>query len=270
MKKMITFVAIIAGVYAGMLLLLFFVQRSLLYYPSKSAFDAVEYRPLGFELVKFETSGGLQRQSLYRPAGTGARVILYFQGNAGHAGHRVAKVRPYLDAGYAVFLVGYRGYGPNPGKVTEMGLYDDADAALNYLKTKGITQGQIILYGESLGSGVAVNLAQGGRFAALVLEASFNSIAKVAQSQFPIFPVNFLVQDRYESERKIAKICAPLLFLHGLRDRTVPVRFGRALFALAPEPKEFIEFAGAGHNDLYDHGAAARVIAYLEKQGLNP
>jgi fermentation-respiration switch protein FrsA (DUF1100 family) len=270
MKKMITFVVIIAGVYGGMLLLLFFVQRSLLYYPSKSTFDAVEYRPLGFDLVEFETSGGLHLQSLYRPAGKGGQVILYFQGNAGHAGHRAAKVRPYLDAGYGVFLVGYRGYGPNPGKVTEKGLYGDAVAALNYLKSKGIAQGRIILYGESLGSGVAVNLAQGGRFAALVLESSFNSIAKVAQGQFPIFPVKYLVQDRYESERKISQIDAPLLFLHGLRDRTVPIRYGRALFALAPEPKKFIEFADAGHNDLYDHGAAARVIAYLENRGLNP
>ena len=88
--------------------------------------------------------------------------------------------------------------------------------------------------------------------------------------QFPIFPVKYLVQDRYESERKISQIDAPLLFLHGLRDRTVPIRYGRALFALAPEPKKFIEFADAGHNDLYDHGAAARVIAYLKNRGLNP
>jgi fermentation-respiration switch protein FrsA (DUF1100 family) len=270
MKKMITFVVIFAGAYAGMLLLLFLLQRSLLYYPSKSAFDAVELNALGFELVEYAAPGGLRLQSLYRKSPKDGRTILYFHGNAGHAGHRAQKVRPYLDAGYSVFLAGYRGYGPNPGKVTEKGLYEDAEAALNYLKEKGITEEQIILYGESLGTGVAVNLAQSGNFSALVLESSFSSIANVAQSQFPIFPVKSLVRDRFESESKIAAVDAPILFLHGLRDRTVPVRFGRALFAAARGPKEFFEFPDAGHNDLYDYGAADRLIGYLKSQGLEP
>lgn len=270
MKKMMTFLVIFAGAYAGMLLLLFLVQRSLLYHPSKSAFDVVELNALGLDLVAYETSGGLRLQSLYRKPAKDGRTILYFHGNAGHAGHRAQKVRPYLDAGYGVLLAGYRGYGPNPGQVTEKGLYEDAAAALNYLKEQGVSSKEIILYGESLGTGVAVDLAQSKKFAALILESSFSSIAKVAQSQFPVFPVKFLVRDRYESERKIAAAGVPLLFLHGLRDTTVPVRYGRALYAGAPEPKEFIEFADAGHNDLYDHGAAERVIVYLKTQGLEP
>ncbi len=267
---MITFVVIFAGAYAGMLLLLFLAQRSLLYHPSKSAFDAVEFSALGFELVEYEAPGGLRLQSLYRKSAMDGRAILYFHGNAGHAGHRAQKVRPYLDAGYGVLLAGYRGYGPNPGKITEKALYVDAAAALNYLKERGIPEEKIILYGESLGTGVAVHLAKNRKFAALVLESSFSSIAKVAQSQFPIFPVKFLVRDRYESDRKIAAAGAPLLFLHGLRDTTVPLRFGRALFAAAPEPKEFIEFSDAGHNDLYDHGAPERVIGYLQERDLGP
>ena len=270
MKKMITFVVIFAGAYAGMLLLLFLVQRSLLYHPSKSAFDMVELRALGFDLVAYETSGGLRLQSLYRKSAKDGRTILYFHGNAGHAGHRAQKVRPYLDAGYGVFLAGYRGYGPNLGKATEKALYEDAAEALNYLKEKGILEEKVILYGESLGTGVAVNLAQSGKFAALVLESSFPSIAEVAQSQFPVFPVKYLVRDRYDSDRKIAAAGAPLLFLHGFDDTTVPIRFGRALFAAAPEPKEFVEFADAGHNDLYDHGAAERIIGYLQDRGLEP
>jgi hypothetical protein len=270
MKKMMTFVVIFVGAYAGMLLLLFLVQRSLLYHPSKSAFDMVELNALGLNLVTYVTPGGLRLQSLYRKSAKDGRTILYFHGNAGHAGHRAQKVRPYLDAGYGVLLAGYRGYGPNRGKVTEKGLYEDAAVALNYLKQNKIISKSIILYGESLGTGVAVNLAQSGNFAALILESSFSSIANVAQSQFPIFPVKFLVRDRYESERKITGAGAPLLFLHGLRDTTVPMRFGRALYAVASEPKEFIEFADAGHNDLYDHGAAKRVIGYLKTHGLEP
>lgn len=267
---MIAFVVMFAGAYAGMLLLLFLVQRSLLYHPSKSVFDAEELRTLGFDLVVYEASGGLRLRSLYRKSAKNGWTILYFHGNAGHAGHRAQKVRPYLDAGYGVLLAGYRGYGPNRGKITEKGLYADAAAALNYLKEKGITEEKIILYGESLGTGVAVNLAQSGKFAALVLESSFSSIAKVAQSHFPVFPVKILVRDRYESDRKIAAAGAPLLFLHGLGDTTVPIQFGRALYAGAPEPKEFIEFAEAGHNNLYDHGAAMRVIGYLKTHGLGP
>ena len=113
-------------------------------------------------------------------------------------------------------------------------------------------------------------MAKDGDFAALVLESPFNSIAKVGKNQFPIFPINFLVRERFESDRKIAQISAPLLVIHGHRDRTVPIQFGRALFNQAPEPKEFIKFIEAGHNDLYDYGAAGRVLEFLRNQGISP
>ena len=267
---MLNFVVIFIAVYAGMLVLLYFFQRGLMYHPSKTAFRSAELTALGFEIATLKTSDGLTLKSLYRPARSGRATILYFHGNAGHAGHRVSKARPFYDAGYGVFLLSYRGYGPNPGNITENGLYRDGTAAFEFLKAKGIGQEQIILYGESLGAGIAVELARGRKFAAIVLESPFNSIAKVAQSQFPIFPVKFLVKDRFESETKITAIEAPLLALHGKRDRTVPIRFGRALFDLAPDPKKFIEYERAGHNDLYQHGAAGDILAHLESLKQNP
>ena len=179
------------------------------------------------------------------------------------ARHRASKVQPYLDAGYGVFLVGYRGYGANPGKVTEKGLYDDAVAALSYLKSKGITQGNIILYGESLGTGIAVHLAEERTPAALVLEAPFSSIADVAQARMPLLPVKYLLLDRFESTSKIVSVTAPTLIVHGAHDGTIPLRFGQKLFAVAREPKTMHVYAEAGHNDLYEHGMATLVIDFL-------
>jgi len=270
MKKMLSFVLILAGAYAGVALLLFLMQRVILYHPSKHQFEEVDYKAFGFQLVEFENADGRRLHSLHRPARDGAATILYFHGNAGHAGHRTAKVQPYLKAGYGVLLAEYSGYGPNSGTPDEQVLYQDAASALGYLKSRGIGDDKIILYGESLGSGVAVHLAKDGGFAALILESPFDSIAKLGKKQFPMFPINFLVRDRFESDRKITQIGSPLLVIHGYRDRIVPIQFGQALFNQAPEPKEFVKFIEAGHNDLYDHGAGGRVLEFLRNQEINP
>jgi len=166
-------------------------------------------------------------------------------------------------------LVSYRGYAGNPGTPTEEGLYADGRAALGFLAERGIGPGGVVLYGESLGSGVAVDVARqqaaSEPVAAVILESPFSSIADVAQTHYPFVPARWLVKDRFDSVAKIAAIGTPLLILHGGRDRVVPQRFGRRLFAAAAQPKENRWFDEAGHSDLYSHGAAQVATAFIER-----
>src|SRR5207244_11581175 len=130
---------------------------------------------------------------------------------------------------------------------SEDGFDIDAPAGLGFLEREPVSANRLILYGESLGSGVAVELAAGRDVAALILEAPFTSVAEVAQCHFPYVPAARMVIDRFDSRSRIGRVSAPILVLHGERDRIVPVRFGRALFDAASEPKERWFAAEAGH-----------------------
>jgi uncharacterized protein len=263
-------VAIVVAVYAAFVGVIFGAQRHMLYFPVHGDIDPVRAGAPEMQSVALQTEDGLTLTAWYAPARGAATTLLYLHGNGGHIGHRATKVRPYLEAGFGVLLLSYRGYGPNAGSPTEEGLYADGTAALEFLARSGIASERTVLYGESLGSGVAVELASRMPVAALILEAPFTSIAEMAQHHYPFLPARWLVRDRYDSAAKIAKVRAPLLILHGAKDYIVPERYGRALFEAALEPKEFCAFLEGGHNDLYDHGAAAAAVGFLQLRGFRP
>ncbi len=266
---MTNLITTIAGVYIVFVAALFVFQRNLMYHPDSTVPAPTTSAVSEMEAVSLATDDGLRLLAWYRPAAAQRATVVYFHGNAGHIGHRGDKVRPYLDAGLGVLLVSYRGYAGNPGAPTEDGLYADGRAALDFLAQRGVGAGGVVLYGESLGSGVAVEVARRQAasipVAAVVLESPFSSIADVAQAHYPFVPARWLIKDRFDSVAKIAAIGAPVLIVHGVRDRVVPVRFGRRLFAAAAEPKESRWFDEAGHNDLYSHGAWAVVSAFIER-----
>ena len=266
---MTNLIATVIGVYIVFVAALYVFQRNLLYHPDSNLSSPTASGVAEMEAVGLVTNDGLRLLAWYRPAAEDRATVVYFHGNAGHIGNRGDKVRPYLDAGLGVLLVSYRGYAGNPGSPTEDGLYADGQAALDFLAKLGVGPTDVVLYGESLGSGVAVEAArrQAARIpvAAVVLESPFSSLVDVAQTHYPFIPARWLVKDRFDSVTKIAAIDAPLLILHGVRDRVVPVRFGRRLFAAAVRPKEDRWFDEAGHNDLYDYGAAAVVIEFIER-----
>ena len=133
---------------------------------------------------------------------------------------------------------------------------------------KNTPSSKVVIYGESLGSGIAVELAQYSQFAALILEAPFTCMADVASHHYGIFPVNLLILDKYESINKLQNVTSKLLIIHGKRDRTVPFTQGRQLFESATGNKTFYEFAEARHNDLYEYGAAKRIINFLDTVGV--
>lgn len=176
------------------------------------------------------------------------RAALLLHGNGGTRENMGDVVRGFLRWGYRPLVLDYRGYGGSEGSPTEKGLYADAQAAWDWLEEQGAST--IVVWGFSLGSGVAVHTARHNPAAALILDAPFDSAVHLGQLRYPWLPVSLVLWDRYESDQKIDRIDCPLLIIHGERDITIPIALGRALFDRAREPKTFVSLADAGHNDL--------------------
>jgi fermentation-respiration switch protein FrsA (DUF1100 family) len=243
---------------------LFAFQRSLLYQVGSDVPDLARAAVEGFRAVTVTTPDGLELTSWFRAAAPGMATLLVSHGNAGHIGHRVAKLAAFAEAGYGLFMVGYRGFGGNPGTPDEQGLYTDARAGLAWLERHGVPAEQVVAYGESLGTAVAVEVAGAAPVAAVVLESPYTSLADVAASHYWYMPfAGSLVPDRFEARKVIGKVEAPVLMLHGKRDTIIPVRQAEELFEAANEPRELAIIPQAGHMDLYDHGAAGIVKAFL-------
>lgn len=255
---------IVAAAYGVVTAALFMLQRGMLYFPS-----GTNTPPPGFRMAKTQTADGLALRHWYRaPAGPGGGVLLVFHGNGGNAAERGPKMLPLVPDGMGLLLAEYRGYGGNPGRPSQSGLTADGRSVLDWLESQGVGRERVILYGESLGSGVAVQLAAKTPVAGLVLEAPYSSIADVAQHHYWYLAARWLVRDRWDSAAVIGKVRAPLLVLHGERDTVIPIRFARKLFAAAAEPKAFIAIPPAGHNDVLVYAqAAAGVQAFLTRHG---
>ena len=252
--------ALVYGVVVG---LTYIVQRQLQYFPDRRMYSPPEGGVPEMSVVRFQAADGVQLISWHHAAAAGAPTVVHFPGNGGNIAGRGVAARPWIDAGYGVLLVGYRGYGGSDGRPTEEGLYADGRAAIAYLRGRGVPARRIVLYGESLGTGVAVKMAVEHEVGAVILEAPFTSAVDVGARAYPILPVRWLMKDRYESLGRIAAIDAPLLIVHGEDDRTIPVTQGRRMLAAAREPKQSVFIAGAGHDDLRAHGADAAIMRFL-------
>jgi len=253
------------GVYVLIALVMFGCQRSFLYFPDNTA---PEPGQPGVQVVKLLSEPDLELAHLYHPPrAPNGSVVVVFHGNAGHAGYRVSKFRDLLDAGFGVFFAEYRGYGGNPGQPDEAGLTADASAVMAYFQSEGVDPGRIVLYGESLGAGVAVKMATEHSVAGVVLEAPYTSIADVAQTHYWYLPARWLVLDKWDVADRIGKVSAPVLVVQGEADRVIPVRFGKRVFELASEPKAALFHPRAGHNDLFEYPEVVeRVIAFVREQ----
>lgn len=230
--------------------------NSLLYVPDTGAPRSLCFNELGMRHVPLTAADGTRVFAWYAAARDADQPTLaYFTGNAGNVGLRACLVRPYVEKGYGILILSYRGYGRSSGEPTERGLYLDAEAALNYLRSEeGIPPKRTVLYGQSLGAAVAVEMAIRQDAAAVVLLAPFTSAPAAARSIAWFLPVPYgaLFSDLYDSLSKIGRIEKPLLIVHGTADHTIPASHGEALFEAAPvEHKELILIPGADHNDLH-------------------
>lgn len=231
-------------------LLMYLFQRHLIYFPNRHTPKLEEFNASDMSIVSLHTKDNLHLKSWYKPASKHHPTILYLHGNAGHIGYRMPLVREFIDAGLGVFLLEYRGYGGNPGKPNEEGLYDDGSAAIQFLLQQGISSKHLILYGESIGTGVATQLATKYPVCAVILQSPFTSLTNLAQYHYPL---SFLKPwDRYNSIERMKKINAPILVLHGKLDHIVPYQEGLKIFNEANEPKKMISFDNKEHNDLWN------------------
>ncbi len=264
-KSMIQFVLTIFLIYGVTACMFLFNQRNFIFIPDRSRPDPAHFGAGDMGVISVRTADGLPLQGWYKAPAAGQPVILMFHGNAGHIGIRVFKIRPFLAAGYGVLLAEYRAYGGNPGKPSEEGFYEDARGYLSWLGAQGVPPEKVVLYGESLGTGVSVKMAaEFPGIRGLVLEAPFTSMTDVVRKHVPYMPVSLLLKDRFDSLSRIGDVKTPLLIVHGTADSIVPYALGKALFDHASEPKQMETYAAGGHNDLYRYGVATRILTFLE------
>lgn len=252
--------------YLGILGVLYLFQRNMVFMPGRENPFDFPYAP--FRPFSYLASDGVKLRGLWHaPQGDEKPVIVYFHGNSGHLGGRLFKARRFVGRGYGVALVGYHGYDGNPGFPSEQNLYADARAAIDAIRRRNIPDNRIVLYGESLGTGVATQMAtEYPGIRALVLEAPYTSIPDVAQKRYWFFPVHSLIKDRFESLSKIGVLKMPILVIHGTRDLTVPYKFGKKLFDhITATKKQLATLKGAGHSDVYDFGAEEALHVFLEE-----
>ena len=251
----------VAG-YAALVGVLYLAQRSLLYFPDKTRFRPADLGLPQAEEVVLQSADGERLIAWHVPPREGKPLIIYFQGNGGGLDLRAVRFSKLTSDGTGLLALCYRGYGGSSGSPSEAGIIRDAEAAYDFAAAR-YGQDRIVLWGESLGTGVAVALASEKPVARVVLESPYTSIADVAASIYWFMPVRWMIKDTFRSDERIAKVTVPVLIVHGERDNVVPITFGERLYDLIRSPKRFIRLPNAGHNDHDSHGLPDMVRSFL-------
>lgn len=248
-RMLITVVMGLALGYLGLIAFVYIRQPNMLYFPTKEIEQTPTALGLSFEEVRFKTSDGLTIAAWHIPAPDMRASLIFCHGNAGNISHRLDSIRIFHDLGLSVLIFDYRGYGRSEGTPTEKGTYLDAEAAWNYLvKEKGIDPASIIIFGRSLGSAVAAELAMKRKAGALIIESGFTSIPDLGRKYYPYMPVSLITRFHYATIDKVSSLALPKLFIHSPEDETIPYDQGMRLFERAAEPKEFLKLRG-DHNE---------------------
>jgi uncharacterized protein len=251
-----------AAGYLGLAALMYLAQRAIMYLPQtvRTAPAAAGF-PQAEEIV-LDTADGEKVIVWHVPPRGGQPVVLYFHGNGGALQHRVPRFRKLVADGVGLVGLSYRGYAGSTGKPTETGLITDARAAYDFAASR-YPANRIALWGESLGTGVAIALAAEKPVSRIMLDAPFTSAVDLAASVYWFLPVRHLMKDQFHSDQRIARVTAPVLVMHGERDTTVPIAFGERLYAMITAPKRFVRFPEGDHNDLDQYGATETALKFL-------
>ena len=223
-------------IYVSITAVVYFFQRKLLYHPFSTQITG-EGLIHNFETISFSTSDNLELKGWFHFKNSNKKTIFFLHGNAGNLDNRIDKLNSIGHMDVNFLIIAWRGYSGNPGNPSEAGLYKDALGALKWLNEKGIPNDKIILYGESLGTAVATEVGQNDNFAGIILEAPFTSMVDMGQKIYPIFPVKFLLKDKYETKKKINILNFPIFIMHGKKDKIVPFYMGEKIYSLANEKK---------------------------------
>lgn len=259
-KVLLVLLLVAAVAYAALVGLIYLSQRAILY-PGASAGVTPE-TPAWGEAVSIATPDGETLHGLHQRADAGKPTVLFFLGNADRAANYGFLASALTERGIGLLAVSYRGYPGSTGSPSEGGLLIDGITAFDWLSAR--SEGGIVVLGQSLGSGVAVNTAAERPAVGVILVSAYVSVLALAKSHYPYLPVGLLLKDRFRSDLKIARVTQPKLFIHGRRDDIIPLSFGEALYAMAPEPKEMLVYDAYGHNDLWDEGMLGDVVGFVQ------
>ena len=245
----IKFLISLIVIYIFICILAFFLQARLMYFPMKHIFELPSDYGIKYEDIKIKTKDNILLHSWWIPHEQNRGVVLVCHGNGGNVSHRLHLVNAFQSLGFSTFLFDYRGYGHSKGKPSEKGTYLDAEAAYNFLiNNKQVDPKKIVVYGESLGSAVAIELATRKEIGAIILEGSFTSVPDVAAESYFFLPVRWFIRYQYNSLAKINTLSIPILFIHSPEDDIISFKHGKKLFDAYNGEKEFLNTSG-GHND---------------------
>lgn len=229
---------------------LYLNQRSLLYFPDKNIKSVEEYNLAGTKDLMIDSTDGTRIQLWYHEPAKNMPMVLYLHGNSYNLGQRALRLKELVDMGYGFIAPSYRGFGKSEGTPDKAGILSDAEAAIKFLETSGYSTDKTIIIGESLGSGVASEMAIRHKFKDILLITPYTTIADRAQEMYWYVPVKYLVKDNFGSIDKVEKLDIPLLIVHGTKDDVIPHSHSEKLIALAHEPKKLIIYEGKGHANL--------------------
>jgi fermentation-respiration switch protein FrsA (DUF1100 family) len=262
MTVLLKVLTVAVAAFGGFVILIYLAQRSLMYHPERTRTAPAAAGLSDAQEIMLDSADGEKLIAWYVPPKEGKPLVLYFQGNAGALRSRADPFRALTDDGLGLVALSYRGYGGSTGSPSEAGLIADAEAAFAFAAAR-VPAKRIVVFGESLGTGVAVALAAAHPVGGVVLEAPFTSTADIGALVYWFLPVRRLMKDQFRSDIRIGGVSAPLLVLHGARDGVVPITFGERLFALGHEPKRFARFAEGAHHDLDRYGALSAVRMFI-------
>jgi fermentation-respiration switch protein FrsA (DUF1100 family) len=266
-NNLLQIILVIFFIYFLILVFLYFYQRNLLYHPNENNYSE-DRISVEIENVKIKTSDNIELLGWYHEKNLkDFKTLIFFHGNAGSLENRIHKLNHFRDMNINFLIIAWRGFSGNKGNPSEQGLYEDGKSAIDWLIKKGVSEKNLILYGESLGTGVATHLAQNKNYAGVILETPFTSMIDAAKKFYPYIPVKLLLKDKFENYKKINNISIPLLIIHGKVDKIVPYDMGKKMYELANQPKFFYSQEYGDHMVDYDE----KLLLALKKfiQSLN-
>ena len=226
---------IILLIYSSITLIIYFSQNKLLYHPKENNY--LDENSLNHNIEKIYIPSENKLVAWHFKKNKNYKTILFFHGNAGNLNNRIYKLNELSKLNVNYLILAYRGFSGNEGKPSEEGFYKDSRAAKYFLNLNNIPDKKIILYGESLGTAVAIDLAKDHNFSGIILESPFTSMVRLAQKYYPYLPVKILLKDKYESLKKLPKINTPTLVMHGEKDKIVPFQMGKKIYENLKGPR---------------------------------
>lgn len=270
LKKLLIWFVVL---YVAFCAAVYYFPQYFFYGPSAKPSNIDNARANGFnaDVVRYFAEDGTEEMAWYVKPSSKKQVIVFFHGNSYNVEKFYHKLVPFIQAGYGVLMPEYRGFGGVKGKITQKNLEEDALAAVRWLHNQGYKNADIVVYGMSLGSHMAINsvyqFQKNGNFAALVLEVPFNSLEETVRAIVPIpFPLKLIVRDKYENRYMLSRIQTPVIITGGSDDSLVPVKLAEDLYTYANEPRKIIVYQGGEHNTLYSFRNYADILNWLEKK----